>query len=431
MYPQLEMFKKLVWTKNRMLLDDLVFRVEDDATEGGEQAGEESVCFLKPKRMIDQYEKLWQARKDFDVQSILELGIYDGGGVLFWFECFQPKKMVGVDIIQGSDSKLLRRYLASRGSGDRIKLYWETSQTDSERLKQITASEFSAPLDLVIDDASHVYQLTKTSFETLFPLLRPGGLYIIEDWSWACWSGLPADFYPAAGPLPAGMVRAEVELPQLIFEIVQTTGKMEHFVIYTDGLQTLKPLIANVSVFPDFVVVERGEAEAAPGDFKLEQYSTRPRKGLCPATPGLRAAAMKAYTEYLTMDVPSKMAFVNITPQVQESVRKSGVAEGLVLINSMHITSSVFIDDDERGLHHDFGAWLEKLAPFNPDPNVYHHNRTGEDNADAHLKRQVMGREVVVAITKGKLDFGPSEQIIYGEFDGQRAKRVLVKVIGE
>jgi secondary thiamine-phosphate synthase enzyme len=102
-----------------------------------------------------------------------------------------------------------------------------------------------------------------------------------------------------------------------------------------------------------------------------------------------------------------------------------------VLVNSMHITSSVFINDDERGLHHDFGKWLEKLAPFNPDPNHYHHNRTGEDNADAHLKRQIMGREVVCAITKGRLDFGPWEQIFYGEFDGDRAKRVLVKIIGE
>jgi secondary thiamine-phosphate synthase enzyme len=140
---------------------------------------------------------------------------------------------------------------------------------------------------------------------------------------------------------------------------------------------------------------------------------------------------MKSFTDYLTMNVPSKMAFVNITPQVEDAVKKSGVKEGLALVNSMHITASVFINDNESGLHHDFGKWLEKLAPFNPDPNFYHHNRTGEDNADAHLKRQVMGREVVVAITKGRLDFGPWEQVFYGEFDGHRAKRVLVKVIGE
>jgi secondary thiamine-phosphate synthase enzyme len=140
---------------------------------------------------------------------------------------------------------------------------------------------------------------------------------------------------------------------------------------------------------------------------------------------------MKSHTAYLTMHVPTTTGFINITSQVQESMRKSGVQEGLLLCNSMHITASVFINDDERGLHHDFGVWLEKLAPFNADPNVYHHNRTGEDNADAHLKRQIMGREVVVAITKGKLDFGPWEQIFYGEFDGKRDKRVLVKIIGE
>ncbi len=140
---------------------------------------------------------------------------------------------------------------------------------------------------------------------------------------------------------------------------------------------------------------------------------------------------MKSFTRYLTLNIPSKMAFKNITPEVAATVKDSGVAEGIVLVNSMHITSSVFINDDERGLHHDFGVWLEKLAPFNPDPNHYHHNRTGEDNADAHLKRQVMGREVVVAITGGKLDFGPWEQIFYGEFDGHRAKRVLIKILGE
>jgi secondary thiamine-phosphate synthase enzyme len=140
---------------------------------------------------------------------------------------------------------------------------------------------------------------------------------------------------------------------------------------------------------------------------------------------------MKTLTEYLTMNVPGKMAFVNLTSLVEEAIKKSGVREGIVLINTMHITSSVFVNDDEVGLHHDFGVWLEKLAPFNPDPNDYHHNRTGEDNADAHLKRTIMGREVVVAITKGKLDLGPWEAIFYGEFDGNRPKRVLVKILGE
>lgn len=140
---------------------------------------------------------------------------------------------------------------------------------------------------------------------------------------------------------------------------------------------------------------------------------------------------MKSYTEYLTFHLPARMAFQNITPQVEEVVRQSGVREGLVLCNAMHITASVFINDDEPGLHEDYEEWLEGLAPFDPSPRRYRHNRTGEDNADAHLKRQVMGREVVVAITNGKLDFGPWEQVFYGEFDGRRPKRVLIKVIGE
>jgi secondary thiamine-phosphate synthase enzyme len=140
---------------------------------------------------------------------------------------------------------------------------------------------------------------------------------------------------------------------------------------------------------------------------------------------------MKSRTEYLTFNLPSRMEFLNITPRVEEIVRQSGVAEGLCLVNAMHITSSVFINDDEPGLHRDYKVWLEQLAPFDPSPERYHHNRTGEDNADAHHKRQVMGREVVVAITKGKLDFGPWEQIFYGEFDGRRPKKVLIKVIGE
>ncbi len=140
---------------------------------------------------------------------------------------------------------------------------------------------------------------------------------------------------------------------------------------------------------------------------------------------------MKSTTDYLSFTLPARMAFRNITPEVEGIVNRSGVREGLCLVNAMHITASVFINDDEEGLHDDYARWLEKLAPFNADPAVYRHNRTGEDNADAHMKRQVMGREVVVAITEGKLDFGPWEQIFYGEFDGRRPKRVLVKVIGE
>src|SRR6201995_1382560 len=139
---------------------------------------------------------------------------------------------------------------------------------------------------------------------------------------------------------------------------------------------------------------------------------------------------MKSYTEHLTLNVPARMGFVNITGRCEDALAKSGVREGLLLCNAMHITASVFINDNESGLHEDYDKWLEKLPPHEPT-GQYLHNRTGEDNADAHMKRQIMGREVVVAVTKGKLDFGPWEQIFYGEFDGSRAKRGLIKVIGE
>ena len=139
---------------------------------------------------------------------------------------------------------------------------------------------------------------------------------------------------------------------------------------------------------------------------------------------------MKSKTEYLTFNINTRRAFINITPNVRKTVEESKIKEGLCLVNAMHITASVFINDNESGLHEDFDLWLERLAPHAPT-DQYEHNKTGEDNADAHLKRQIMGREVLIAITNGKLDFGPWEQIFYGEFDGRRNKRVLVKVIGE
>jgi len=139
---------------------------------------------------------------------------------------------------------------------------------------------------------------------------------------------------------------------------------------------------------------------------------------------------MKNYRKELWFKIPGRRGFVNITPQVREALQESGIKEGLILVNAMHITASVFINDDESGLHQDYESWLEKLAPHAPI-SQYQHNRTGEDNADAHMKRQIMGREVVIAVTNGQLDFGPWEQIFYGEFDGRRRKRVLIKIIGE
>jgi secondary thiamine-phosphate synthase enzyme len=140
---------------------------------------------------------------------------------------------------------------------------------------------------------------------------------------------------------------------------------------------------------------------------------------------------MKSYRKVLEVNIPARMGFLNITGEVRDALRDSGIREGLALVNAMHITASVFINDDEPGLHEDYARWLEELAPFDPSPQRYHHNRTGEDNGDAHHKRQIMGREVVVAVTNGKLDFGPWEQIFYGEFDGRRKKRIMIKIIGE
>jgi secondary thiamine-phosphate synthase enzyme len=140
---------------------------------------------------------------------------------------------------------------------------------------------------------------------------------------------------------------------------------------------------------------------------------------------------MKSYRKVIEVNIPARMAFLNITPQVNAALKESGIHEGLTLVNAMHITASVFINDDESGLHEDYARWLETLAPFDPSPERYHHNRTGEENGDAHHKRQIMGREVVMAVTNGSLDFGPWEQIFYGEFDGRRKKRILIKIIGE
>jgi len=140
---------------------------------------------------------------------------------------------------------------------------------------------------------------------------------------------------------------------------------------------------------------------------------------------------VKSYREELWFETPHRRDYLNITPQVEEAVRKSGISEGLVLVNAMHITASVYINDDERGLLQDFDDFLERLAPFHASAAFYRHNQTGEDNGDAHIKRQIMGREVVVALSAGQLDFGPWEQIFYAEFDGKRRKRVLVKIVGE
>jgi len=243
------MFDKLVWQKDRMLLDDLVFRLAHDK-DADWDLGDNCFEFFKIKVLTDQYAKFLSLRRDFRPENVFELGIWDGGSVAFWFECFRPKKHVAVDLATREDSSYFRRYVSSRGLANRIKTYWETDQEDSAKLKQIVAAEFSGPLDLVIDDASHLYGPTKASFETLFPLLRPGGYYLIEDWAWPLWEGFQAG--------PPGS-----ELTKLVFELVEATGS------------TLAS-IADLAVFQGFVAVERSEVGTAElGAFKLEHHIYR------------------------------------------------------------------------------------------------------------------------------------------------------------
>ena len=193
-----------------------------------------------------------------------------------WYEHFRPAKLVAVDLAPASLSGYVDKYIASRGLHDRVSMYWKTDQTAAARLRTIVRDEFTAPLDLVIDDASHMYGPTKTTFETLFPLLRPGGLYVIEDWSWGCWPSLPANFSLSHG----------TELPKLISELVNAAGSMAPFLVGQGGTQVVQPLLAAVHVYPDFVVVERGNATLeAPERFTLEGYTTkrpalRPRESL-------------------------------------------------------------------------------------------------------------------------------------------------------
>ncbi len=258
------MFDKLVWQKDRFVVDGLVFRLEDQKDDTWE-LGEECFPFLKTRRILDQYAAFLAMREDFRPRRILELGIYQGASLAFWFEHFSPEKIVGVDIVQGAPNPYFQRYVEDRVRAGRIKTYWGTDQSDYGRMREIVATEFGDGLDLIIDDASHLYRQTKVSFETLFPLLRPGGLYIIEDWSWACWPDLPI------GQLPVG-----TELPAFVFQLVEATGTMDRSLIGTGSSQTLRPLIASLAVYPDFVVIERGEAEVSMSkDFQLEKIISR------------------------------------------------------------------------------------------------------------------------------------------------------------
>jgi cephalosporin hydroxylase len=246
------MFDRLVWKPDHMILDDLVFRLEGSASE--DWNGGDHFRFHKSKYLIDQYAHFFSRRCDVRPSRVMELGIWDGGSIAFWYELFEPQKHVGVDIQDQTYTTYLRRYIESRGLDDRIKTYWNTDQADKARLCSIVETEFDGPLDLVIDDASHWYSQTRASFEALFPLLGTGGLYIIEDWAWGHWSEFFSPDHPWA---------AEEPLTRLVIELIEAVG-------------TSNELILNIAVCQGFIAVERGPRKVdTPLQFNLENSIRR------------------------------------------------------------------------------------------------------------------------------------------------------------
>jgi SAM-dependent methyltransferase len=250
------MFERLIWRDDRMLLDDLVFRLQHTKNDAWE-LGDDCFVFYKIKPLVDQYARFWGMRAGFRADNVFELGLWDGGSIAFWFELFGPRKHVGIDFSRRGDSAYFRRYIEARQLQQRIATHWSVDQADAAKLRAIVRREFTGPLDLVIDDASHQYGPTKASFETLFPLLRPGGVYIIEDWAWAHWQEFQAPNHPWA---------TDTALTQLIFELVAATGSST-------------ALIGTISVFQGFAAIERGPiALEAPGQFALSRFiSNRPK----------------------------------------------------------------------------------------------------------------------------------------------------------
>ena len=246
------MFDRLVWQPDRMLLDDLVFRLEH--YRSSDWNGGDHFRFYKIKELVDQYENFFSRRSDFRAKRVIELGIYDGGSTAFWYELFRPKKHVALDIQDQTDIPYFRRYVESRGLGGRIKTYWNTDQADKARLRTIVETEFESPPDLVIDDASHFYRQTRASFEALFPLLIPGGLYIIEDWAWGHWPEFLVPNHPWA---------AEDPLTRLAIELLEAAGTSAQFIL-------------SMVAYRGFVVVERGPQQLEKAThFNLEDHIMR------------------------------------------------------------------------------------------------------------------------------------------------------------
>jgi hypothetical protein len=228
--------KRLIWQADRMLLDNLVFRLEYTKNDDWD-LGNRCFMFYKTKELIDQYLQFWSLRERFPIEHVIEIGIHDGGSVAFWFENFRPKKHVAIDLLTRGDSEYFKWYVSSRSLQDRLKTYWGVDQADEAKLRDIWGREFSCPLDLIVDDASHLYAATKKSFETLFPLLRPGGLYIIEDWRW----GYDQHWMGPGSPFSI----EKVALAKLVIEFLEAVGSS-------------RGVIASLIACDGFVAVERG-----------------------------------------------------------------------------------------------------------------------------------------------------------------------------
>lgn len=246
------MFDRLIWRPDRMLLGDLVFRLEhyrSDDWDGGDH-----FRFFKIKELVDQYQAFFSRHPDYCPSRLLELGIYDGGSTAFWYELLQPHKHVAVDIMEQTDSPYFRRYLESRGLGERIKTFWGVDQADKGKLRALVGTEFGGQLDMVIDDASHMYGSTRACFEALFPLCVPGGLYIIEDWAWDHWAEFSSPDHPWAG---------EERLTRLVIELIEATG-------------TSTQLISSIAVYQGFVAIGRGpQPFEDPAGFDLGHHIVR------------------------------------------------------------------------------------------------------------------------------------------------------------
>ncbi len=272
---QPDTFNRLKWYKDRVLLDDLVFRIivpfqEDDSSGSNWELGDECLVLSKNKPIIDLYQQFFSLRADFQPENVFELGIFAGGSVALWFEILQPRKLVAIDIEKRTDTHYFNKYKQTRNLADRIQTYWGVDQSDSASLRNLASREFSAPpapLDLVIDDASHIYEPTLSSFETLFPLLRPGGLYIIEDWAWE-----------HAKPFhqPGNIFAGRNSLTGLVTELIEATGSgLEH---------QSEALITNIYVNQTFTVIERGPwIIEDPASFRLSDHISRRPPGVRPA----------------------------------------------------------------------------------------------------------------------------------------------------